>query len=813
MTRRAARLLALLTLLASSCIGGGEPEPRAEDATPLQGAASPISTAAPAAATASPARTPTAAPTATAVPTPTAAPTPEPPALTVHGPLLVLSEHVGAEEDAEGRQVETRRVLVYDLTEDQYWAAFDYRHVRTDSSDTAFRPVQPAGTSLIVWSDAQVRRLSLDGKAQTILFEDDAIRAIKVSPDGSKVAVMHGEPGSLVVLDVSNGDQLLRVPSDHPDLGSLRYGGRSSQLALGDWRDDGTALSITAGDYAGPQAQTAVLRLSGGIRVLAEGLVVSPNLRYAIRIGEIIASDYTTFHAPLWKSLTVLDVDTGRVAWTIVGEDADHAGRVGVQALGVATLDYPETREYAGLWFGPYAVFSDGGARVLDTETGEILPLTSDIERQVKGPVRSTCGTTGSSPRHASACYVQYDDSVVWDGASGWTHYLGLIEVPDGLELRVDLVPVVREALPPAPPRRDEMVGPLLAYEVHGEYEYYLDNGRPDPRATRLVIVRDVGTGRSWLAFTYLNWFAFNYTPGLAQAAHGGFVAGIKPVYFSPDGQRRTLHEDWPHTFRVAPDGRKLVASQYGGSGGPARTVVLAIPSGKEITRLVHDDLPSALGLSLSYERNYWSAYQGAAWTSDSRAILLSLIDGDGHDAARVYGVVAMLDGEVRLAPCVTDHYSSSRSALQCLSSDARYSVRGRGKDSAEYIPEYWLSFDIVDFRTNRLLWTVETDTALSDHNWEWAAADHFAWSSDLFFLDQRLSPQARGRAEVSVLDVTTGEIDVMDSRDYLARFYPPPRATTDCPEHPAHPCRILLDGEVVGEGRWPRIIGFIELE
>ena len=65
----------------------------------------------------------------------------------------------------------------------------------------------------------------------------------------------------------------------------------------------------------------------------------------------------------------------------------------------------------------------------------------------------------------------------------------------------------------------------------------------------------------------------------------------------------------------------------------------------------------------------------------------------------------------------------------------------------------------------------------------------------------------------ISVLDVTTGEIDVMDSRDYVARFYPPPRATTDCPDHPAQPCRILLDGEVVGEGRWPRIIGFIELE
>lgn len=52
-----------------------------------------------------------------------------------------------------------------------------------------------------------------------------------------------------------------------------------------------------------------------------------------------------------------------------------------------------------------------------------------------------------------------------------------------------------------------------------------------------------------------------------------------------------------------------------------------------------------------------------------------------------------------------------------------------------------------------------------------------------------------------------------MALQDYLARFHPPPRATTDCPENPGHSCRILLDGEVVGEGRWPTIIGFVELD
>ena len=82
-----------------------------------------------------------------------------------------------------------------------------------------------------------------------------------------------------------------------------------------------------------------------------------------------------------------------------------------------------------------------------------------------------------------------------------------------------------------------------------------------------------------------------------------------------------------------------------------------------------------------------------------------------------------------------------------------------------------------------------------------------------MFLFDVRRLGRNAEHAEVSVIDVETGEIEVMDSEEYLARFHPPPRATTDCPPNPARACRILLDGEVVGEGRWPTIIGFIELD
>ena len=92
---------------------------------------------------------------------------------------------------------------------------------------------------------------------------------------------------------------------------------------------------------------------------------------------------------------------------------------------------------------------------------------------------------------------------------------------------------------------------------------------------------------------------------------------------------------------------------------------------------------------------------------------------------------------------------------------------------------------------------------------------DTYAWSDGADGSGSSLRNQATHRRERAAarLDVTTGEIEVLDSADYLARFHPPSRATTECPENPGLPCKILLDGEVIGEGRWPRIIGFIEVD
>ena len=169
------------------------------------------------------------------------------------------------------------------------------------------------------------------------------------------------------------------------------------------------------------------------------------------------------------------------------------------------------------------------------------------------------------------------------------------------------------------------------------------------------------------------------------------------------------------------------------------------------------------------------------------------------------------LDGSV--APCGVEYYGR---ALSCLSPDGRYTARGRRAGSSDYVSENWRSFDIIELATGAVLHSVDGVSIRDDRAREWASSDHFAWPTEVigsFYFEVLHCDGGSGSVNISVLDVTTGEIDVMDSGDYLGRFYPPPRASTDCPEHPAHPCRILLDGEVVGEGRWPRIIGCIELE
>ena len=785
-----------------------------EPPPPLAATPEPI-TAPDAAATPAPAEVDTFAPIEGDVPPPIVPATPTGPAVPVTGPLLVLSERVGVEDKSSLRETEIRRVSLYDVGAERYWTAFDYRNVRSNlgSHRVNRSAVQLAGTHLLVWSLGQVHRVDLTGHTEAGLFEHAEIRAIEVSPDGTHVAVLYGWPGTLVVLDSASGTERLRVASDDPALGPLRNGGRTARLELGDWHADGNALSITADDYG--TDLTAIVKSNGSIRVLPQDWFLSPDLRYAIRFGEVIEATSRTRHAPLWDRWEVVDVETGRLLWTIADED-------GIQR----PYGFP-----SAIWLGQsqyvaFAAWSAGGG-ILDTATGEIGSLTPDIRRLLQGPVLSNCKIRDKyDPSRSAPCDVRYDGRVVWEGAGEWTWYLGIIQLPGRFALRgITLLDRGRDLAPGPPPPREEMVGPLLIYEVgrarvlsedqlaSRNQNEVLSGYYPFGQARR-VIAHDAGTGRTWSVLAYPG---ASYSPSV-HAAYGGLVADTGPrlVYVAPDGQAKTLSDQpvAPYEFQVSPDGRKVVVAR----SHPDRLVVLALPSGNPILRIDGADLIAALGLVPPKDGDLWidlNEYGENVWTADSAAILVRVtasLEG-GHTTKWLGGGMVALDGEIRLVSCVPEE-----PPLWCLSPDGRYTVRG-GDSGSSFRSWDWSSFDIIERATGRLLRTVQVGGTIPyQPYWEWASTEQFAWSTEgsssgIFNFTSQRPDFNVGRANVSVLDIASGTIEVMDSTEYLTRFRPPPRATSDCPENPAQPCRILLDGAAVGEGRWPSIVGFVDLD
>ncbi len=812
----AAMLVAVTALGALSCGGGEQVGPQAPTAaptsetTPTRAPATPAQTAPAtpvATATATPAATaaPTPAPSPTATATPSPEPTPSP--VIVTGPLLVFSEIV---EVDEGRprygRTETRRIYAYDLSADRYWIAFDYHHTVLGSRQER-SAVKVAGESLIVWTEDEVRHVSIAGETERVLFQYDQISWFEPSPDGTKVAIVYGVNPSggtrhagVLVIDIATGRELLDTGRRFDPI----FTGYSNVLRQR-WHADGTALLVEE------RGKPGLLRLDGTFDVLPEDWHISPDLRHALRVGEEIGGISLNRHhgRVVWESLEVLDAETGDVVWTVQAEEGGGL--------------YQQLDSFGDSWWGPglpteqawedrrHVFFNElapepdwrvghqphlGVPKVLDVATGEVQPLTAEVRGLLRGPVGGAARGSRSS-----AGRMSYDGRVIWEGA--WFKYLGLIEPVGDIELR-GIVPqhIAVEVDPPPPPPREEMVGPLLLYEVQ----------RRQTTTPRLAIAYDVGTGQKWTVHRRED----SCSPSPPQAAQGGFVICTRSelLHVAVDGKVALL--DWrPDEFWASPDGRKLAMRFYGGGLGPdgrdnpARTVVIEVPSGEQILRVVHSEIPPALGLPSAEQA--WTVWR-QAWTSDSSAVVLEVVDDNTGHGGPAVGVIARLDGTLHLIPCPVDDYSSTS---KCYAPDGGHVVRGRNSESGDYTDSNWRYIDILDSETEEVLWSVELSVVLRDLDWEWASTEHLAWSYALLprVYTSVFSPDARiGNADVSVLDIRTGEGEALDFEDYLTRFHSP-RATTDCPENPGHSCKIILDGEVVGEGRWPTIIGLVELE
>ena len=818
MTRRLLASLAVVpVLLALSCGSDEEiapiPRPQATrtiatipaTASPPQGTAATPAAATPiVTATATPSPTPAPSPTAVATPTPE----PTPPPVTVTGPLLVLSEIVEVDEGRprHGR-TQTRRVYVYDLSADRYWVAFDYPHTVLGSGRER-SAVKVAGESLIVWSEDEVRHVSLAGETERVLFEHDQISWFEPSPDGTKVAIVYGVNPSggtrhagVLVIDIATGQELLDTGRRFDPI----FTGYAYDLWQR-WHGDSTALLVEE------QGQPGLLRLDGTFDVLPEDWHVSPDLRYALRVGEEVGAISLNPHETriVWDSLDVLDVETGDVIWTVQAEEGgglyQHRDSFADSWWGPGLPREPVWEDRRHVFFSELAPEPDwrvgdqpylGVLKVLDVVSGAVQPLTDEVEGRLRGRIGSDCGPRSSMPntRHYLG-RICYDGRVIWEGARDWFQHLGVVEPVGSMELRgVTLLAVAVEPDLPPPPPREEMVGPLLLYEVYRTY----------PTTPRLAIAYDEATGRSWTLYRREH-ASYCSSP---QAARGGFVTCDWSVllYVAVDGQAAPLVDRRPAAFAVSPDGGMVA---YSSRYNPRSTVVLDVRSGEPILRVVHYEIPSAVGLPRAEQA--WTVW-GLAWTSDSSAIVLDVVDDTMGYPGPAVGVIARLDGSLHLIPCPVDDFSSSP---KCYAPDGRHVVRGRNEESGDYTESNWRYIDILDSATEEVLWSVELSVGLGGWDWEWASTDHFAWSDALLprVYTSEFSPDARvgKHADVSVLDIRTGEAELLDIDEYLARFHSP-RATTECPKNPGHSCRILLDGEVVGEGRWPTIIGIVELE
>ena len=682
----------------------------------------------------------------------------------VVGPLLVMSERVEVGPGDTNDRIESRQIVFYDVGQEQYWTAFEYRSARTTWSAVARPTAQPAGTSLILWSEGQLRRVSLNGYTEAILLEHDGVREIAVSPDGAKVAVnLQGQ--TLLVLGTATGEELLRVRRG--DTGLTPLDGKN--LEIGSWHEDGQAFSVTDDEY---RPHTAIVRLDGDIRVLQENWVVSPDFRHALRFGMRYGP---AKYEERISTVRVLDTETAETVWTISNHD-------GVIPSGDGR-SWWQSRSW---WQGgsKYVAFSLGGsegARLLDIETGETLTLTPELEQQIAPLVESTCDIIDDRDAEPRPCDVHHGGRIAWEGTRGRTQYLGLIEVPEDFSLRrIELFEVPEEPALVAPPPYQPMQGPFLLYEVQGRHD----------TQPRTVFYFDEGMGQHHLLYRRAG--DYSCPP---QLAYDGLVScSDGTLVYTPFGGKPTalIEDAGCQSYRVSPDGRRVAVIICG------EISVFDLPSGEEVVSLDRDALQ---GYAVFTD---WGVN---GWSEDGTVLAISF---HGPCCSAWAGAIRVPDGEILDLPWDLDLDGKN------VSPDAGHIVRGKRERSDEYTGGRWHSFDIIDFDTEEVLWSVETAHFIRHEHWEWASADHFAWSDgagSVFRFDLQRPDADAERADISVLDVNTGEIEVMDSADYLARFHPPPRATTDCSENPGQPCKILLDGEVVGEGRWLRIIGFIELD
>ena len=781
-----------------------------------------------------------------------------PPVATATGPLVVFTI-VSATvlwRDEDGWRL-AEDVYVLDTAKDRYWRAA----TRWPDWGGERGGVLLAGEGLIVWDEQQARRVGLDGREEAVLYEGKTLSDLSVSPDGSKVAILVSK--TLIVLDSTTGALLhhLYLPRS---LSESLPDATNSAYALAGWNaaSDRIAFAASARSPA-EETRMAILAPNGTVHALPPNAgYLSPDFRYAIQPHDGGNGNFRLSRFPydpywswgwVWSGFDVFETASGRVVRTVTATDDTFTmphgpsfqprwqwpgwwpgsdrfswfemrrrvpGECGydfreqppaegsvtaasdcISAMEIVLTDITWWKESVGV------TYSAPAARTLDIASGAIGQPSPDEWYGLRmDGTRLT--TQGSCERYASgqACSLILNGRPVWNGT---VTAVGVVD-PDGpLTLRgVRPRDIPRLPDPPAPPARAEIIGPLFAWSVAGSHEMSVDTAGNDRfHPIRRVMVRDEGTGRSWRVFDY------RLRGGLVWPAPGGFVSRNGTLrYVALTGQARPL----PIAIRgahISPSGRHVLVSTRAAGLIEVTLTLFALPPGEEILRV--DSSEPRFDDALREAREYAddSDYVPAdalvplAWSADETAITVGL---GNHWKDRPDAVLGF-DGGFAILP------DSPPEAH--LSPDFRYYVPA-GRGTIAQSSWMWDAIDIVEVASGQTVRTVPvrdlSGAAVGFSGWSWTRDGRFVWGSPgLQFRAGRIIAGDDG--VVWLLDVETGATERLTAQEYAARLPAPDseRASVQCPGNadPIQWCDVLLDGKVVGEGRWAEAIGFVALD
>ena len=697
------------------------------------------------------------------------------PPVPVVGPLLVFSGPVpvGVARTRREPGQAIRRVSLYDMETDQYWDAFDYsprrqwnhQYERWDHSYDYDKRigVQVAGTQLILWSMDQIVRVTLTGQIETVLFEDTDIRAFAVSPDGAHVAILYGLSGTLIVLDAATGAERLRITNNAPVIKALR-GPTGGVPDLGHWQVDGTAITLTNVTRKVVSPPSPLDWDVSGSPPLIEALV--DGLQTAI-IGldgttRVLPDDWWPVSPDLrYAILRGFVIKAGTYSyspgiiwdrWDVVDVETGALRWTIADANGIRDPFLPGFGEY---WLGESQAVAFHipykGDQILDISTGEVRPVTIHaLQTLARGNCRRSV-----APRIAGTAFPHPCDL--------WETYHGRIEAPEGGNLpgprAPDLQPIVSAPVLPSLPARTTMVGPLFLYEIAGPHEAVVDEtGDIWHVPTRRVVAYDEGTGRRWLVFRHRT-ATVQGQRGLIQLALDGFVVstdqGLR--YVSVDGQATPL------------------------DGG-------VIPWHQSIHRV--DGWGIEWHRSLHQRLDRWDYQvspdgQKIVVGFDDQIAVFDLPSGDALLRVPEDDLVALWEeqgpgsGRERHGACMRDLFQ----------------VLYRGEPILRGVPTcYYVNLNTDEHYSTPVAWDPDSETILIEF-WE--------------DIGGSVGPVGAGTITLD------GVITILDSHEHSDVWTPPwaPRGRTACQDAPAFPCRILLDDRVVGQGRWPTIIGVVDLD